>query len=573
MKYRSTRQTDPQAETLTFEQAVFEGLAPDGGLYIPVSIPQFSKSEILSWASLSYSQLAFKLLRPYISTTEAEGGIPDADLQELLDRSFGTFSDPDVTPVKRLPKVEPLSKSASASSASSDLWVLELFHGPTFAFKDVALQVLGNLFEYFLKRRNSKRSASEPVSKITVLGATSGDTGGAAIYGLRGKENVQVFILHPYKRISPVQEQQMTSVLDHNVHNVALKDATFDDCQEVVKVLFGNPEFKKNYSLGAINSINWARILAQTSYYFASYLNLVKKHAASQNITVEQAYDTLQIQYSVPTGNFGDILAGYYASRMGLPIHKLIIATNENDILHRFLDTGSYSKPAPPESKPASAAVKMTLSPAMDILVSSNFERMMWYLTRGDGVLAAPAEAALDDKKVCETILGYMKTLSTEGSFTVPAETLKLANQVFGSSRVSDAETKDAIRRYFFVEKSERTVEGKSYVLDPHTAVGVVAAERDLLANTSSSSPEGKQLVTVVLSTASPGKFPDAVLDALTPEGSSTSAVNYEDFAPKALVEQVELPKRCVEVETKATREKAVAGVKLVVEATVKGLY
>ncbi|KAJ3080984.1 threonine synthase [Quaeritorhiza haematococci] len=336
MRYRSTR---GKASSKTFEQVLFEGLAPDGGLYIPESIPTVPLQQLLSWATLSFTDLATRIFRLYISETE----IPTADLHALVVKSFSTFSTyPDVTPLKKLPNVA----AGEGTSNLDNLHVLELFHGPTFAFKDVALQFVGNLFEYFLTRRNagsngSGKGASKPSSggaphKITVLGATSGDTGGAAIYGLRGKQNTSIFILHPKNRISPVQEAQMTSVLDPNVYNVAV-EGTFDDCQEIVKHLFNDTAFRNRFNLAAINSINWARILAQTTYYFYSYFTLLRQMGIVSKNTTPSYIVLTRIQYSVPTGNFGDVLAGYYALRMGLPIHRLIVGTNQNDILHRYL--------------------------------------------------------------------------------------------------------------------------------------------------------------------------------------------------------------------------------------------
>ncbi|KAJ3209475.1 threonine synthase [Dinochytrium kinnereticum] len=548
MPYRSTRQATASTEgeaLLTFEEAVIEGLAPDGGLYIPTEIPRFSIDTILSWASLPYHELAFHLFRPFVETPEISpsNGIPDADLKDILKRSFASFSHPDVTPVKDLPIVPP-SPSAIPATVEGRFHVLELFHGPTFAFKDVALQVLGNLFEYFLLRRNRLRAADEPVHSINVLGATSGDTGGAAIYGLRGKKNVNVFILHPKHRISPVQEQQMTSVLDPNVHNVALDGSTFDDCQETVKVLFGDADFKKKYKLGAINSINWARILAQTSYYFSSYLQLCRAHRSGAGATPG---DLPKVQYSVPTGNFGDILAGYYAVRMGLPIDHLIVATNENDILHRFWETGAYTKPS---SSSASSNVKMTLSPAMDILVSSNFERLLWYLARGDGPTSTATYDSTAALTASSNIRTWMQQLRENGGFSVPSAVHELSRMTFISRRVTDVQTLDAITRYHAAEKP--------YVLDPHTAVGVVAAE-DVL----SLGGGVTDIHTVVLATASPGKFPEAVL------GATGGALKYEAFAPRELVEQAGLPKRCVDIITGGDREKALKFVRKVVVETV----
>merc|ERR1740121_2180283 len=276
---------------------------------------------------MSFGELAYEIACLYVPESE----IPRADLQELMTRSYETFTHPEVVPSVKV----------------NDFYIMELFHGPTFAFKDVALQALGNVYEYFLKR-NKRR--------LTVLGATSGDTGSAAIYGMRGKENVECFILFPEGRVSQIQQQQMTSVLDANVHCVAVK-GTFDDCQDIVKGLFGDLAFKKKYGLGAVNSINWARIMFQITYYFYTYYKLFPSCDG-------------QTSFSVPTGNFGDILAGYYAKRMGLPVRQLIVATNSNDILHRFFTTGDYDK----------HPVLQTCSPSMDIGISSNFERYLFYL-------------------------------------------------------------------------------------------------------------------------------------------------------------------------------------------------
>lgn len=292
-------------------QTVLTGLAPNGGLYIPESIPSLPSDWSTRWPSLSFTDLALEIYSLFISPDE----IPRADLLELIRRSYSTFRHPEIAPLRQTKDNE---------------WVLELWHGPTFAFKDVALQFLGNLFEYFLQRRNSKLPASSSSrERLTVLGATSGDTGSAAIYGLRGKQDVAIFILHPKGKVSPIQEAQMTTVLDENVFNLAVK-GTFDDCQDVVKACFGDRDFNAQYRLGAINSINWARILAQIVYYFSSYFALQKQFAGKK----------VAVQYVVPTGNFGDILAGFYAKKLGLPSGTkdapgLVIATNANDILTR----------------------------------------------------------------------------------------------------------------------------------------------------------------------------------------------------------------------------------------------
>ena len=543
MKYRSTR---GDSKLLSFQEAVLQGLAPDGGLYIPLSIPQFTLEEISSFQSLSFEKLAYKLYRPFIDESE----IPDKDLQDLCTASYGTFSHPERTPTAKLP-------SLSKSGDLDNLWILELFHGPTFAFKDVALQFLGNLFEYFLLKKKG--------SKITVLGATSGDTGGAAIYGLRGKENIQVFILHPHKRISPIQEAQMTSVLDSNgiklinlVHNVAI-EGSFDDCQDIVKELFSDKDFKEKYKLGAINSINWARILAQTTYYFYSFFSVMKQIDVPGDVA---SYLSLQkIQFSVPSGNFGDVLAGFFAKQMGLPIHHFIVATNENDILNRFLKSGSYQKQLKTDLVDP---VKQTLSPAMDILISSNFERLLWYLVaNGRDVPNTPSGD--EASRACEIISGYMKDLREKGGFTVDSNVLKLATSMFSSDRVDDATTSDAIRRYYHNQFHGENAKG--YVLDPHTAVGVVAAE-----NFVKSSNSGIQ--TVCLSTASPGKFPGAVMNAINnnPPDSSIQMgfkpIAYKDIAPNTLVKLEGLPQRMTLVTSGGKYEKALEGVKLTLVET-----
>ncbi|KAJ3149570.1 threonine synthase [Geranomyces variabilis] len=537
MLYRSTR---GNSSGLSFEDAVFAGLAPDGGLYVPHAIPTATPAQLAAWKDLSFPDLATSIFRLFIAQDE----IPDADLADIVRRSFATFSSPDVTPLTKLPNVDaPPSSSPTVTTTNNNndlanLYVLELFHGPTFAFKDVALQVLGNLFEYFLERKNRAAAAAGKNNNnygITVLGATSGDTGGAAIYGLRGKNNVDVFILHPKGRISDVQRQQMTSVLDPNVHNIAL-EGTFDDCQDIVKAAFSDQPFRTRFHLAAVNSINWARILAQTSYYFYSYFALARRIGD----------DAARVQYCVPTGNFGDVLAGYYAVRMGLPIARLIVATNENDILHRFFQMGTYEKK---RTASGEEKVKATLSPAMDILVSSNFERLLWYLARGDGRSAA-AVASADEETAAQSaskcIVEWMNALKTTGGFSVPADLHARARELFDSFCTSDAMTTDAIRRYYH----HRYTPGATahYVLDPHTAVGVVAAEQIVSA---AGKGAAAPTYTVCLSTASPGKFPDAVLEAINdaktkPQGFEP--ITYASFAPPQLVALKGLPTRCVDV-------------------------
>jgi threonine synthase len=509
------------------------GLAEDGGLFIPCQIPTIDTATLASWSSLSFVDLAVSIFRLYIDPQE----ISTEDLKIIVSKSFSTFSHSQITPLVKLPTKDPL-------------YVLELFHGPTFAFKDVALQFLGNLFEFFLKRRKEKRL-------INVVGATSGDTGGAAIYGLRGKDNVNVFILHPKNRISPVQEAQMTSVLDANIHNIAV-EGTFDDCQDIVKTLFSNASFRKQYHLAAINSINWARILAQITYYFYSYYSLLRQLNAkiSSNIAV---------QFSVPTGNFGDILAGYFALRMGLPIHRLITSTNENDILHRFFETGKYQK----EVKNGVDHAKQTLSPAMDILVSSNFERLLWFLARGDGRVSCESISTTNEQNACDFVKKCMQSLKETGGFSVSGALLKRAKDVFSSARVSDQLTMEGIRKYYH---EPLTHQQKPYVLDPHTSVGVMGAEQMLKKKSS-------LVYTICLSTASPGKFPEAVLTAINKPSTSVLAksrkygfkpLSFNDIAPKALQELDGKPTRCIHVQTKGKKETGAIQVQQVIVQTVQ---
>src|SRR5690606_21714339 len=317
MKYISTRGRSPACN---FEQVLLTGLAPDGGLYVPETLPVFSQQEIASWAGRRYDQLAFKIIQPFVN-----GEIPDDVLQNLISDSYREFAHPAVAPLRML---------------NTNEWVLELYCGPTLAFKDFALQLLGRLLDYVLIRDNKK---------VAVLGATSGDTGSAALEGCRHCKNIDLFILHPYQRVSEVQRRQMTSVPGENVHNIAIR-GNFDDCQRIVKTAFGDQSFlPSDRQLVAVNSINWARIMAQIVYYFYAALNL--------------GGPLRPVSFSVPTGNFGDIYAGYLARCMGLPVKQLIIATNRNDILHRLISNNEYSL----------GELEPTLSPSMDIMVSSNF--------------------------------------------------------------------------------------------------------------------------------------------------------------------------------------------------------
>lgn len=462
--YRSTRSDKPQS--LSFEDVVMTGLAKDGGLFIPSVIPKLPSTFVDEWKDLSFQELAFNIMRLYVAQEE----IPDEDLKNLVDASYSTFRAKDVTPIK-------------AIDEEKGLYLLELFHGPTYAFKDVALQFVGNLFEYFLKRRNANAKTVEDRETMTVVGATSGDTGSAAIYGLRGKKDVSVFILYPTGRISPIQEEQMTTVEDANVHTLSVK-GTFDDCQDIVKQIFGDQEFNDKYHVGAVNSINWARILAQMTYYFYSYFQLVKK----------LGNDSSKIRFVVPSGNFGDILAGYYAKEMGLPADKLIIATNENDILDRFMKTGRYEKAAD-ESK--AAEVKATYSPAMDILISSNFERLLWYLIRDN-------LTDTNDDDAGKTLNDWMQQLKTTGSVVAPESVVSAARVTFSSERVTDEATSATIKQIYHNHPEK-------YVLDPHTSVGVTTSYRFIERDNST----GESVKYIALSTAHPAKFAEVVNQSL----------------------------------------------------------
>lgn len=421
MKYISTR---GQVAPIGFIDAILMGLADDGGLLVPERIPQLSEATLKQWQKLSYKELALELFSLYMSED-----IPREDLMKLVDDSYDTFRHEEVTPVRRI---------------NDELYVLELFHGPTFAFKDVALQFLGNLYSYVSQRTNSI---------IHIVGATSGDTGASAIEGVRGKEGIRICILHPHQKVSKVQELQMTTVDDANVLNLSV-EGTFDDCQRIIKELFADVNFKHQYHLRAINSINIARILAQTVYYFYAYFQLAKQGVDGK------------INFSVPTGNFGDIFAGYLARKMGLPIHKLILATNENNILARFVNEGVYQP----------GEFRGTYSPSMDIQVASNFERYLYYLHGEDA----------------QTVAGLMSQFKSEGQLAMTDDVLKQVQDDFAAYSVGNEECLDAISDCHAKH---------GYLLDPHTACGVAASDKQT----------GDGEVTVALSTAHPAKFNEAI--------------------------------------------------------------
>ncbi|KAJ5510449.1 Tryptophan synthase beta subunit-like PLP-dependent enzymes superfamily [Penicillium expansum] len=458
----------------TFEDVVLQGLASDGGLFIPEKIPSLPESWETEWCDLSFEDLALEIMSLYISTDE----IPREDLKNIINKSYSTFRHPERTPSVLLEK---------------NLYLLELFHGPTFAFKDVALSFLGNLFEYFLVRKNAGKTGKDR-HHLTVVGATSGDTGSAAIYGLRGKKDVSVFILFPDGgRVSPIQEKQMTTILDPNVHNLTVA-GSFDHCQDIVKALFADEDLNSTHNIAAVNSINMARILAQITYFFYSYFSLTKTASFNKDS---------KVRVVVPSGNFGDILAGWFAKQMGLPIDKLVIATNANDILDRFFRSeGHYTKKA--LDSPTDHGVKETHSPAMDILVSSNFERLLWFLS----YQTANGTEAERRKHACEDVSGWLNELKTNGGFQVPSAVLEAAKVDFERSWSGSA-------------KSSKT---GGYILDPHTAVGVAATRRSLARN-----PDATH---ISLSTAHPAKFASAVDLALRSE----DGYDFTEILPQEFV-------------------------------------
>ncbi|KAL9099896.1 MAG: hypothetical protein Q9163_004671 [Psora crenata] len=519
---------------LSFEEVVLKGLASDDGLFIPEEIPLLPLDWQSDWLELSFEDLAFQTFSLYISPAE----IPPAALRDIIHRSYSTFRVPEITPTVAL-------------DSERKLYLLELFHGPTFAFKDVALQFLGNLLEFFLIKKN-KGKVGKARDHLTVIGATSGDTGSAAIYGLRGKKDVSIFIMFPDAKVSPVQEAQMTTVPDDNVHCLNI-DGTFDDCQDYVKSLFADDEMNTDYHLTTPNSVNFARILAQITYYFASYFSLIRSGS------FDPSKDT--IRFITPTGNFGDILAGYFAKRMGLPIEKLVIATNENDILHRFWRTGTYEK-HPVHGKKAQGGidedgakahpegVKETLSPAMDILVSSNFERLLWFLAFK---VQSKEALSVDERRKAagEKVKGWQKDLNLKGGFSVDHEILDAAKEDFASDTVSDQETISTIRNIY---NWPGTPGDKGYVLDPHSAIGVRAALR--------STREGKDVHHVALATAHPAKFSRAVELALGEE----EGFHFKDMLPPQFVGLEDLPRRV----TRVKKSDGLDGVKRVIVEEVK---
>ncbi|MDX2159014.1 MAG: threonine synthase [Hyphomicrobiaceae bacterium] len=443
MRYVSTRGAAPE---LGFEDVLLTGLARDGGLYMPERWPVLEEDGIARMAGQPYEAVAVQVMRPFLG-----GEVGDDDLARIVSESYAGFRHRTIAPLVQI--------------GPSD-WLLELFHGPTLAFKDVAMQVLARLMDRTLARRGER---------ATIVGATSGDTGGAAIDAFRGREAIDIFILYPEGRVSDVQRRQMTTASDQNVHALAI-DGTFDDCQALVKALFNDHPTRDRLRLAGVNSINWARIMAQIVYYFTAAVAL---GAPERNVS-----------FSVPTGNFGDIFAGFAAMSMGLPIERLVIATNVNDILARTLETGVY------EPK----GVVATHSPSMDIQISSNFERLLFEI----------ADRSPD------RVNGLMAALTAEGRMRLAADEHALLGQLFDATRTNEAET---------LAEIERLWRETGYLADPHTAVGTAAAR---------SVKRDPEVPMVTLATAHPAKFPSAI----------ASAIGREPPAPETVVRQRLLPER-----------------------------
>ena len=433
MKYISTRNNK---KTFEFKDVFIKGLADDGGLFIPESLSKYSETEISSFTNLEYNDLAKKIISTFIGDFMSEN-----DLSNIIDKSYSVFRKKNVV---NLIKV-------------GDRSVLELFHGPTLAFKDIAMQLLGNFYEYYLNNENQK---------INIVVATSGDTGAAAIDAIKGKKNVNIFVLHPHNRVSSVQRKLMTTGKDQNVFNIAI-NGNFDDCQNLVKSMFADKNFSNEIKMSGVNSINWARIIAQSVYYFYSYFLIEDKDRP--------------INFSVPTGNFGDVYAGYLAKKMGLPINKLIVATNQNDILHRAISKGSYEV----------EKVAETISPSMDIQIASNFERLIYDLNNGDDT---------------ETIKA-MNDIKEKGKYIIDQEKLDKINTNFLSSKMSEDEILKTI---------ELVYKKFDVVLDPHSAIGYGAFDKVNISGNN-----------IVLATAHPCKFPDAIKNAINLNAELPKELKY----------------------------------------------
>ena len=431
MKYISTRNNSKE---YSFEQVFIKGLAEDGGLFIPKSLKKFSNDELNSLSKLNYQDLAKKIIFPFIGDFMSEN-----ELAEIIKKSYSVFRKNNVVNLNKI----------------DDINVLELFHGPTLAFKDIAMQLLGNFYEHYLLKENKN---------INVIVATSGDTGAAAIDAIKGKNNMNIFVLHPHNKISSIQRKLMSTVKEKNVFNIAI-EGNFDDCQNLVKLMFVDKEFSDTINMSGVNSINWARIIAQSVYYFFTYF-LLKKEGP--------------VNFSVPTGNFGDVYAGYLSKKMGLPINKLIVATNQNAILHKAISNGKYE----------AETVSETISPSMDIQVASNFERLIYDLNNFNDV---------------ET-RNIMKGIKEEGKYIIPKEKLEKIRKDFLSASMKEDEVIDTIKKVY---------EKHNIILDPHSAIGFGALKKINI--------DGNN---VVLATAHPSKFPDAI----------DKSINIKSSLPKELM-------------------------------------
>ena len=444
MHYVSTRGAAPRA---SFDEVLLKGLATDGGLFVPETWPHFSELEIRALRGLDYPTLACRVMTPFLGAT-----ISVSDFEKIVAAAYDTFDHPAVAPLVQL---------------DADLWLMELFHGPTLAFKDVALQLLGRLFEHVLDSRSAR---------VTIVGATSGDTGSAAIEACRDRVAMDIVTLHPQGRVSEVQRRQMTTVDSKNVHNVAI-EGTFDDCQDLVKAMFNDQPFRDELHLAAVNSINWARIMAQTVYYFHAALAL--------------GAPDREVSFSVPTGNFGNVFAAYSAHKMGLPVARLYVGSNRNDILTRFLKSGEM----------VAAPVEPSLSPSMDIQISSNFERLLFELHGRNG----------------SAVLADMSAFRDTGRYSVDTALRTEVNSLFEGAKLDDAETATAIEHFY---------QSTGELLDPHSAIGAWIAR---------GKSREKVVPVVSLATAHPAKFPQAVQQAtgITPK------------LPKHLSDLYDRPERC----------------------------
>ena len=432
MKYISTRNNSKE---YSFEQVFIKGLADDGGLFIPKYLKKFSDQELNSLSELNYQDLANKIIFPFIGDFMSEN-----ELSDIINKSYTVFRKDNVV---NLIKIE-------------DTNVLELFHGPTLAFKDIAMQLLGNFYEHYLNKNNKN---------INVIVATSGDTGAAAIDAIKGKKNMNIFVLHPHNKVSIVQRKLMSTIKEKNVFNIAL-EGNFDDCQNLVKLMFSDKEFCDSINMSGVNSINWARIIAQSVYYFYTYFLLKNKKP---------------INFSVPTGNFGDVYAGYLSKKMGLPINKFIVATNQNDILHRAISKGKYE----------AETVFETISPSMDIQIASNFERLIYDLNNHNDI---------ETKNV-------MAKIKKEGKYIISKENLTKIQKDFLSESMSENETLNTIKEVY-----------KKYkiILDPHSAIGFGVLKKIKLKENN-----------VVLATAHPSKFPEAISKSINVEPSLPDKLKY----------------------------------------------